>query len=49
VGKAAFLTLVTSWRRLLDNELTYHEQMAEHEKAMARLSIHVLLPVAGTE
>jgi outer membrane protein TolC len=41
VGKADFLTLVTSWRRLLDNELTYHEQLAEHEKAMARLAVHV--------
>ena len=41
VGKADFLTLVTSWRRLLDNELTYHEQLAEHEKALARLAVHV--------
>jgi outer membrane protein TolC len=44
VGKADFLTLVTSWRRLLDNELAYHEQLAEHEKAVARLAVHVTLP-----
>ena len=41
VGKVDFLTLVTSWRRLLDYDLTYHEQLAEHEKALARLAIHV--------
>jgi outer membrane protein TolC len=41
VGKADFLTLVTSWRRLLDHELTYYEQLAEHEKALARLAVHV--------
>ena len=41
VGKLDFLTLVTSWRRLLDYDLTYHEQLAEHEKALARLAVHV--------
>jgi outer membrane protein, heavy metal efflux system len=41
VGKGDFLTLVTSWRRLLDYDLTYHEQLAEHEKALARLAVHV--------
>lgn len=44
VGKVDFLTLVTSWRRLLDYDLTYHEQLAEHEKALARLAIHVSAP-----
>ena len=41
VGKVDFLTLVTSWRRLLDYDLTYHEQLAEHEKALARMAVHV--------
>ena len=41
VGKLDFLTLITSWRRLLDYDLTYHEQLAEHEKALARLAVHV--------
>ena len=41
VGKVDFLTLVTSWRRLLDHEISYHEQLAEHEKAVARLAVHV--------
>ena len=41
VGKLDFLKLVTSWRRLLDYDLTYHEQLAEHEKALARLAVHV--------
>jgi cobalt-zinc-cadmium efflux system outer membrane protein len=47
VGKVDFLTLVSSWRRLLDYELTYQEQLADHEKALARLEIHVgsLTPV----
>ena len=49
VGKAGFLTLVTSWRRLLDNELAYQEQLVEHEKALARLAVHVTLPAAGAE
>jgi len=41
VGKVDFLTLITSWRRLLDYDLTYQEQLAEHEKAVARLAVHV--------
>jgi outer membrane protein TolC len=41
VGRVDFLTLVTSWRRLLDYDLTYHEQLAMHEKALARLAVHV--------
>jgi outer membrane protein, heavy metal efflux system len=41
VGKVDFLTLITSWRRLLDYDLTYREQLAAHEKAVARLAVHV--------
>ena len=41
VGKVDFLTLISSWRRLLDYDLTYQEQLAEHEKAVARLAVHV--------
>ena len=41
VGRVDFLTLVSSWRRLLDYNLAYHEQLAEHEKALARLAVHV--------
>src|SRR3989449_2054581 len=41
VGKVDFLTLVSSWRRLLDYNLAYHEQLAQHEKALARLAVHV--------
>jgi outer membrane protein, heavy metal efflux system len=41
VGRVDFLTLVSSWRRLLDSEITYHEQLAAHEKAVARISMHV--------
>lgn len=47
VGRVDFLTLTTSWRRLLDYDLMYHEQLAEHEKALARLAVHVG-PSAGT-
>ena len=46
VGKVDFLTLVSSWRRLLDYNLAYHEQLAEHEKALARLAVHVA-PLPG--
>ncbi len=46
VGKVDFVTLITSWRRLLDYDLTYHEQLAEHERAVARLAVHVG-PTAG--
>ncbi|MGH7419358.1 MAG: TolC family protein [Candidatus Rokuibacteriota bacterium] len=41
VGRVDFLTLITSWRRLLDYDLMYQEQLAEHEKALARLAVHV--------
>jgi outer membrane protein TolC len=41
VGKVEFLTPITSWRRLLDYDLTYQEQLAAHEKALARLAVHV--------
>ena len=41
VGKVDFLTLVSSWRRLLDSEITYQEQLAAHEKAVARIAMHV--------
>lgn len=41
VGRVEFLTLIASWRRLLDYELTYQEQLAAHEKALARLAVHV--------
>ncbi len=41
VGRVDFLTLVSSWRRLLEYNLAYHEQLAEHEKALARLAVHV--------
>ena len=47
VGRVDFLTLTTSWRRLLDYDLMYHEQLAEHEKALARLAVHIG-PPAGT-
>lgn len=48
VGRVDFLTLVTSWRRLLDYDLSYQEQLAEYEKALARLAVHVG-PLAGQE
>ena len=41
VGKVEFLTLITSWRRLLDYDLSYQEQLAAREKALARLAVHV--------
>ncbi len=41
VGKVDFLTLVTSWRRLLDSEIIYQEQLAAHEKAVARIAMNV--------
>jgi outer membrane protein TolC len=40
-GRLEFPTLIASWRRLLDADLMYHEQLAEHEKALARLALHV--------
>jgi outer membrane protein, heavy metal efflux system len=41
VGKVDFLTVVTSWRRLLDTEIAYQEQLAAHEKAVARIAMNV--------
>ena len=41
VGKVDFLTLVTSWRRVLDTEVNVQEQLAAHEKAVARIAMHV--------
>jgi outer membrane protein TolC len=41
VGRVDFLTLLNAWTRLLKYDLTYHEQIAEHEKALARLEPHV--------
>jgi len=41
VSRVDFLTVITSWRRLLDYDLMYHEQLAEREKALARLAVHV--------
>jgi len=41
VGRVDFLTLLNSWMRLLEYDLTYHEQIADHEKALARLEPHV--------
>lgn len=46
VGRVDFLTLAASWRRLLDYDLIYQEQLAEHEKALARLAVHVGVPAA---
>lgn len=43
VGRADFLTLITSWRRLLEDQLVYRQELAEHEKALASLSLHVTL------
>jgi outer membrane protein, heavy metal efflux system len=44
VGKIDFLTLLTSWTRALNYELTYHEQLAEYQKALAQLE-----PLIGIE
>ena len=41
VGRVEFATLVNSWRRLLEYGLAYQEQLAEHEKALARIAVHV--------
>jgi outer membrane protein TolC len=41
VGKVDFLTVVSSWRRLLDLEIAYREQLASRAKALARLAVHV--------
>lgn len=37
VGKVDFLTLLNSLLTLQENELEFHNEMAEHEKALARL------------
>ncbi len=37
VGKVDFLTLLNSLLTLQENELEFHSEMAEHEKALARL------------
>jgi cobalt-zinc-cadmium efflux system outer membrane protein len=49
VGRVDFLTLITSWRRLLDYDLMYQEQLAEHEKALARLAVHVGPPAGAAQ
>jgi len=41
VGRVDFLTLITSWRRLLEDQLMFRQELAEHEKALASLSLHV--------
>jgi len=41
VGRVDFLTVLNSWTRLLEYDVTYHEQIANHEKALARLEPHV--------
>lgn len=41
VGKVDFQTLVAAWRRLLDQRAARHEQLANYEKALARLAVHV--------
>jgi len=50
VGKGDFSTVIASWRRLLDDELAYRQQLATHETAIARLAIETgslaLLPPA---
>jgi outer membrane protein TolC len=46
VGKIDFQTLVTAWRRVLDQRAAREEQLANYEKALARLAVHVL-PAAG--
>jgi len=44
VGKGNFATVIASWRRLLEDELTYRQQLASHETAIARLAIEVGSP-----
>lgn len=44
VGKIDFLTLLTSWSRLLNYQVTYYEQLAEYQKALAQLE-----PLVGIE
>lgn len=44
VGKIDFLTLLTSWTRVLNYELTYYEQLTEYKKALSKLE-----PLVGVE
>ncbi len=37
VGTTDFLTVLSNFTTVLDYELAYHQQLAEHEKALARL------------
>ncbi len=37
VGTTDFLTVISNFTTVLDYELAYHEQLANHEKALARL------------
>ncbi len=46
VGRVDFQTLVTAWRRLLDQRAALHEQLANYEKALARVAVHAP-PAAG--
>jgi outer membrane protein TolC len=41
VGRVDFLTVLNSWTRLLEYDVTYRDQIADHEKALARLEPHV--------
>jgi outer membrane protein TolC len=41
VGRIDFATLLSSWTRLLDYDLAYHEQLAAQQTALARLEYHV--------
>jgi cobalt-zinc-cadmium efflux system outer membrane protein len=41
VGRVDFQTLVLSWRRLLEDEIRYGEQLAGRESAAAQLALHV--------
>jgi outer membrane protein TolC len=47
VGKVDFLTVVSSWRRLLESTISYREQLAARAKALARLAVHIG-PTAAT-
>lgn len=49
VGKVDFLALITSWRHLLDYDLAWHTQLAVHEKALARLAVHLERPAAPAQ
>jgi outer membrane protein TolC len=46
VGKIDFLTLMTSWTRVLNYELAYYEQLAEYQKALAQLEPFVGIELA---